>query len=562
MVIIDYNSYYAGTLSDSRDNGTVYRTIDGGTNWEISLAPGTTAWDLEVDPNSSNTLYLAAGSNMFGDEGIFITIDNGYNWFPSNKGLTDRMARAVAGDPVNPNILYVSTDGLGGIYKSIDQAANWTQCHTGLKNTIIQSICFDVSNTMYAAVGWGTYRDIPCLFKRSENGFSWDTLAILPSPYYMTSVWDIIAHPTIPDLIYVGGASHYSDTVQEPSMGLLYKSENGGDSWEELWKPENFWIFCLAIDPYTGNIYAGTGSGDSSQIFKIYRSINGGDTWLETSGWENSGNSIFDIIIDPASPNILYAGTGGAVYKSSDYGANWIAQAIIPAAYSLLIHPDSSNVIYACSGGPFLDNGGIYKSDDYGTTWVNIGLEEYGVTSLICLPESPNIMVAGTGGRMLQNPGNGVFRSMNSGTSWEPMNTDLTATYILSIVTDPNTSGDIYAGTSGRGIFQCCQITDIEESEKNQRNKIPYLLSNYPNPFNASTHIRYQLPKPEKVSIKIFDIFGREVATLIETTQEPGFYSVTWDGRDNSQIPLPSGPYLIRIKASTFTKVQKCLLLK
>ncbi|MDK9699012.1 MAG: T9SS type A sorting domain-containing protein, partial [bacterium] len=83
------------------------------------------------------------------------------------------------------------------------------------------------------------------------------------------------------------------------------------------------------------------------------------------------------------------------------------------------------------------------------------------------------------------------------------------------------------------------------------------LYQNYPNPFNSSTSISYSLPKPGNVDLRLFDITGREVATLVNQKQETGSYRVTFDGKN-----LSSGTYFVRMQAGEFVKTQKMVLLR
>jgi len=88
------------------------------------------------------------------------------------------------------------------------------------------------------------------------------------------------------------------------------------------------------------------------------------------------------------------------------------------------------------------------------------------------------------------------------------------------------------------------------------------LLHNYPNPFNSSTTIRYQLPARMDVSLKIFDITGHEIRTLVKETLNAGEHSVTWNGTNNLGIPVSSGIYLYQLKAGNRTESRRMLLLK
>jgi tetratricopeptide (TPR) repeat protein len=73
------------------------------------------------------------------------------------------------------------------------------------------------------------------------------------------------------------------------------------------------------------------------------------------------------------------------------------------------------------------------------------------------------------------------------------------------------------------------------------------LLQNYPNPFNPETEIQYSLPDAGKVSIKIYDIQGREVQTLVETSQPAGVHTIKWNGQDQNGLNVASGMYFYRI---------------
>ncbi|MCD6165493.1 T9SS type A sorting domain-containing protein, partial [bacterium] len=88
------------------------------------------------------------------------------------------------------------------------------------------------------------------------------------------------------------------------------------------------------------------------------------------------------------------------------------------------------------------------------------------------------------------------------------------------------------------------------------------LYQNYPNPFNAFTTINFQIPKSSKVTIKIYDILGREVRTLVDYFYSAGNHSTTWDGLDNLGHKVSSGVYFYCMESIDFKEVKKALLLK
>ena len=85
---------------------------------------------------------------------------------------------------------------------------------------------------------------------------------------------------------------------------------------------------------------------------------------------------------------------------------------------------------------------------------------------------------------------------------------------------------------------------------------------NYPNPFNAQTVIKYDLPKASPVSIRIYDLMGRTIKTIDQNITKPGKYQFTWYGRDATLKPVSSGVYFIRLQAGEEARIQKMLLLK
>ena len=88
------------------------------------------------------------------------------------------------------------------------------------------------------------------------------------------------------------------------------------------------------------------------------------------------------------------------------------------------------------------------------------------------------------------------------------------------------------------------------------------LLQNYPNPFNPTTTIRYNLSNPSNVTLKIFNIMGKEVRELVAENQQPGTYNVLWDGNDCFGNSVSGGVFFYMIKTNNFTETKKMILLK
>jgi hypothetical protein len=121
---------------------------------------------------------------------------------------------------------------------------------------------------------------------------------------------------------------------------------------------------------------------------------------------------------------------------------------------------------------------------------------------------------------------------------------------------------EIYAGLEDGKIRKISGIilTDIDEEFVN--NPTQYKLNqNYPNPFNPSTIINYQLPISGNVTLKVFDVLGREVATLVDEYRNAGRYEVEFNTASSIKNPA-SGIYFYQLKAGDFVETKKMLLIK
>ena len=135
--------------------------------------------------------------------------------------------------------------------------------------------------------------------------------------------------------------------------------------------------------------------------------------------------------------------------------------------------------------------------------------------------------------------------------------------YDTGTVIEIGTSADVCAGTitinggySGNGRF-CNGTVDVGSEEETQAPKEFTLSQNYPNPFNPVTIISYQLPETEFVTLKIYDILGNEVVTLVNEEKPAGSYNFSFDASK-----LPSGVYYYKLRAGNYVETKKMMLLK
>jgi hypothetical protein len=114
----------------------------------------------------------------------------------------------------------------------------------------------------------------------------------------------------------------------------------------------------------------------------------------------------------------------------------------------------------------------------------------------------------------------------------------------------------MFVSTETHGVLKVWNfLTDVNESPT-----LPEwteLFQNYPNPFNPTTTIGFKVQSSAFVSLKVFDLLGREVATLANEERQPGEYSMTFDASN-----LPSGVYLYKMTSGSFTDVKKLILVR
>jgi uncharacterized protein (DUF362 family) len=126
---------------------------------------------------------------------------------------------------------------------------------------------------------------------------------------------------------------------------------------------------------------------------------------------------------------------------------------------------------------------------------------------------------------------------------------------------DKKYSRDLGTG-EGIELVKLQSVTSVDEPAVPERPADFRLEANYPNPFNPETMIKYQIPQRARVTLKIYDLIGHEVRTLLDNIEEAGVYEIRWDGKDGWGRDLPSGVYLYQIRTGGFLHAKKMTLLR
>jgi photosystem II stability/assembly factor-like uncharacterized protein len=261
----------------------------------------------------------------------------------------------------------------------------------------------------------------------------------------------IAFHPTDPNIFYIAAA-----------QGGVWKTTDGGINWTVL--TDNLGSIAsgdIAIDPNNPNIlYYGTGelnfSGDSQYGDGIYKTTNAGLNWVKISPASQTGLYTGKIIVDPSNSNLVFAAGNLGVFRSTNSGINWAN--MLPGNFtSLVIDPVSPNILYAGTGS---GQSYIFKTTNSGLIWSTVSSLSAGRrTQLAISPDNPNVLyasIAGTSGALY-----GLYRTTNAGDNWTVQNS--TTNYMSSqgwydnavTVIPGNPDGvvvgglDIYVSTNG-----------------------------------------------------------------------------------------------------------------
>jgi photosystem II stability/assembly factor-like uncharacterized protein len=395
--------------------------------------------------------------------------------------------------------------------------SGWIQLNTGTAATL-NKIQFVNSKT-----GWaGGFQGIPTsyvIIKTTGGGLSWTDQSSNFSPYGNRIL-----------------SLYFTDALTGYVVGAdgTFKTTNGGNNFILISALSFGCADCFFLNSFTGWVSPITG------VSGLYKTTDGGSNWTLQNFSSNSNNSYIHMHFEDSNTGWCVADTG--IYKTINGGSNWTVQNHPTAGVFNCVFATSTSAVWI--GGT---SGTVLSTTNGGANWINKNIDiSYSVLSVYFL----NSLT----GFVSTSPRN-VFKTTNNGLSWiKQMIDTLSALSSIYFVTADTgyvcgSGGKIYKTVNGGSI-------GIRKIDENIPGKF-CLYQNFPNPFNPTTKISYKVESYKVIKLMVYDILGKEVATLVNEKQSPGVYEITFDGSG-----LTSGIYFSKLGTENYSETKKMLLIK
>ena len=567
---------FAGT----RNSGVFY-SPDDGLQWFQRSAGLPDSRIGSLAANSAGTLFATTDSS-----GVFKSTNAGLTWIPSSSGLTSRWTNVVVVDP--HDVLYLGTQG--GVYRSTDDGDSWVQMNSGLSSTLVWALAanqagyvfcgllnaevyrstnqgehwelagdFGIGESMFLAVsslGHIFFANYYGVFRSTDSGTLWTQCGLPNSrvlavtthpngrvfaspdrdvPYYTTDGGTSWVRSSAPGYAVTSFVRNSRDMVFAGS-DYLDKSTDGGATWTRVGTGLPIVPIRALISDYRDWLYAGLDAVISPPGYYgggLYRSTDDGALWSPLGFDEMTVNSIA-----VTTHGHIFAFVGYP-YRSTDDGQSWEILFQLTSATQTLLSVEGDTLLAGTVAQ------GILRSTDDGDTWLEV-LPDVTIHSFAYHTEGKVLAAADT---------DGVYLSTDKGASWVSIGSGLEGREVNCLTFDDD--GFAFAGTIGGGIFASTQrITSVNEENR----AIPAssaLSQNYPNPFNTATTIEFVIRQSSFVNLSIYDLLGREVATLVNEKLGPGRYERAFNARS-----LASGVYFYRLREGEFVETRKLVVLR
>jgi photosystem II stability/assembly factor-like uncharacterized protein len=405
----------------------------------------------------------------------------------------------------------------GNILRSTDFGSSWNTIESGTRYYALDFI--NANNGV--AVGWrGT------VIKTTNGGTTWTELRGLNGfELYDVKMFDA-------NTFYACGAA-----------GRFYVTTNGGTSFIERILP-----VVNAGNARTLHFFNSQTGFCAGEMGRIYRTSNAGVTWDSVYSFGASFNNVEDIAYNDDSVGFAM-GERGRIVRTTN-GLTWDSTGIVRPNFLTLWE---GHFLTATTGYVASQSGTIYKTTNGGATWAlqtdTTGLTNVDVNDMHVVNTTRRGYAVGRQGKL--------FKLVNAN-SWAIDRTVLTSfgtPDILWGIDFVDTSRAFICGDYGT-IYRLDVTTTPSLSVGDNETPTRFALEqNFPNPFNPSTRIAFSVQASGFTSLKVYDILGKEVATVVNEVKQPGNYAIQFDASK-----LASGVYYYRLNAGAFSETKKMIL--
>jgi len=325
-----------------------------------------------------------------------------------------------------------------------------------------------------------------------------------------------------------------------PAATFIYRTTNGGVNWTQVFTQDAGFINGIQF------INANTGYAMGDPVgarWSLWKSTDAGATWdsagmyLPQAGAEAGWVGAFQVT---PTGNVWFGTNNTRVYKSTNFGASYTFAATtgLVNSYSVYFNTASNGL----AGGTT-----ILKSTDGGASYTGVGTP----------PGTGNINgIQGKENDFWYIRGTGIYRSTNGGDNWTQVHT---VTGTGNFIDFTEAAGCLVGwSVSSTGLISKMAVPPVSIGNHNNEVVSTYRLDqNYPNPFNPVTSITFAIPESGNVELKVFDILGREAATLLNDFRTQGTYTINFDAAE-----LTSGVYFYKLNSGNFSEIRKMMLVK
>jgi photosystem II stability/assembly factor-like uncharacterized protein len=445
---------------------------------------------------------------------LFKTSDGGENWFMQNSNSPF----ALTGVYFLDNSYGFLVGDKGTIIKTTNGGDDWGYLTKGYTSRF-NSVHF-INNITGCIVG-----NNGTILNTTNGGINWN------NQHSNTNV-------NLHSVSFINGSEGWA----VGDSGVILNTTNGGVDWNPQISNTNNWLRSIVMfNSYTGFILG-------ENLF--LKTTNGGLDWVEMQLLSNYCTADMYFLNENIGWITTYSSWGscGILQRTTDGGENWQELSSEQGGGLFFTNINAGWMLYNSYWGC-----GILKTSDGGFNWNLLWAD--GNIFLSDLAFVDNNLEWVVGGRF--GSGDGVIlHTTNDGNDWNEQESGVTR-YLTSVFfTNELTgwavgeNGTILHTTNGG-------VSSVEEEEIDDIPTDYNLTQNYPNPFNPSTKIRYSVPQQSQVIIKVFDLLGNEIETLINEEKPAGIYEITWyaDG-------LTSGVYFYQLRVGKFVETKKMILLR